>query len=717
MRSWLGVAALVGLSCFAACSGDGDSGGSSSGSGDAGSTDASTTKDSSSVPLDSGTDTGTDACASDKPPALTSALADIGFPIGSGTATRTFTFDEPVTLEADAFTLTPSATLVVTPPLPATASTFTVVASALADVDYTLTLAAAKTRDACGASIAQNATGKFATGCSADTTKPAITSSKTLTLAPGATTLSYTLTFDESVSLAAGAITLSGGSFTVTPALPATAASFQIEATGLSAAQSYELGIVAASVADACANTLAANETIPVTGQCDGETTAPTITSSNAAKYFKGTTATHTFTFSEPVDVAAGGFTVSGGATIDVVPALPAKSNTFAITLSALSEASAYDVTAVAASIVDACGNALAANQVVAFNGCNGDVAPPVLTSPPITGSCATGTQTFTLTFDEPTLLAADALSVNGGATIAMVTPALPATATSFSVSVGNITGAHTLSVASGKASDRCANATASPIEVSTGVSQGFDYTGSIVSFAIPKCFADETVTIEAWGAEGGYNAASNVRGGLGARMKGTFAALASRDVKILVGEMPSDGAGNGGGGGSFVVNAADDAPLVIAGGGGGSSQGGEQACKHGTTSTTAQTCPVGGGGAGGADGNGGGVGASGFQSGAGGGLLTSGAHGWTTATGGLSFLLGGSGGTANGAARGGFGGGGSGSSYVVGGGGGGYSGGGSGGNAPSSVGPGGGSFNGGTSPDNASGVRSGHGRVVITWR
>ena len=239
-----------------------------------------------------------------------------------------------------------------------------------------------------------------------------------------------------------------------------------------------------------------------------------------------------------------------------------------------------------------------------------------------------------------------------------------------------------------------------------------FAYTGTIdTSFVIPCA---DSLVIEVWGAEGGNNTTSTVAPGMGAYQKGTFVLAPGGKLKVLVGEKPSFGGGNGGGGGTFVT-LPNNTPLIIAGGGGGSAQTTDSPNKHGQAGQSGGLGAAGGG-AGGTGGNGGAIGPSGFQSGAGGGLLTNGTNGWTTNTGGLAFVNGGSGGTANSLARGGFGGGGSGSSYVVGGAGGGYSGGGSGGNSSAGVGGGGGSYNAGTNPVSTSGVRTGHGQVVITW-
>lgn len=251
-------------------------------------------------------------------------------------------------------------------------------------------------------------------------------------------------------------------------------------------------------------------------------------------------------------------------------------------------------------------------------------------------------------------------------------------------------------------------------VDIIGGGTSGSDtifYTGGIVNYSVPAS-CNGIVTIEVYGAEGGFGSSSNIQPGLGAYQKGDFAISQGTMLRVLVGQRPASG--NGGGGGSFVTDMSNT-PIIIAGGGGGGSQTTDDMInKQGQAGSTGATGAAGGG-TGGNSGNGGNIGSSGFQSGAGGGLLTNGTNGWSTNTGGLSFLNGGGGGT-TGSAPGGFGGGGSGSGYVVGGGGGGYSGGGSGGNSSAGVGGGGGSFNSGTNTTSTSGVNAGNGYIIISY-
>lgn len=230
------------------------------------------------------------------------------------------------------------------------------------------------------------------------------------------------------------------------------------------------------------------------------------------------------------------------------------------------------------------------------------------------------------------------------------------------------------------------------------------------------------TITIEAWGAQGGPNA--NLQGGLGARMKGTFQVSGGTTLKILVGQMGNGGTGGGGGGGGTFVTLTDNTPLIIAGGGGGCG-GDNNAISQGVnaTSSTCGTADSQGFNGTACNGLGGGAGTSSNCAAGGGGLLGDGTDGYPVADydPGRAFVNGGQGGTATNLHKGGFGGGGSthlsDGTTTAGGGGGGYSGG-AGGSRQNGRhgGGGGGSYNAGTNQSNSSGVWAGHGKVTITW-
>ncbi|MCC6599568.1 MAG: hypothetical protein IT223_02725 [Crocinitomicaceae bacterium] len=297
---------------------------------------------------------------------------------------------------------------------------------------------------------------------------------------------------------------------------------------------------------------------------------------------------------------------------------------------------------------------------------------------------------------------------------------------TSATVTFGSVSGLVQVT-----ADNTCGSSNASGLSVTLGGgvtgTQTFSYTGSITSFTVPSCVS--SVTIEAWGAEGGRGKESGTSSyssgtpGKGARMKGTVTVTPGETLKVLVGQKGGEKLdqlqlGGGGGGGSFVTR-NDNTPLVIAGGGGGSGRYDGNNGTDGTTNTSG-TNGNGLGGSGGSGGSGGTMHSCSYSGGGGAGLTGAGQnHGGTNAQ---PFISGGAGASAstewiNGNV-GGFGGG-AGTGPHGGGGGGGYSGGGGGGDTNcggNGGGGGGGSYNGGTNQSNSSGVQSGNGQVIINW-
>ena len=234
---------------------------------------------------------------------------------------------------------------------------------------------------------------------------------------------------------------------------------------------------------------------------------------------------------------------------------------------------------------------------------------------------------------------------------------------------------------------------------------------------------ATATYRIEARGAAGGLSTDS-VSGGAGAEMIGNFALTSGEIIKILVGQMGLTGNGStrgGGGGGGTFVTRQNNTILVIAGGGGGGGNNPSTglAASTGTSGVNGELSTNGGGnrGAGGTSGGGGGGGdwASGGAGYSGDGSTNVSSQGGSTVP--RAYLNGGSGGLRPtvwaDTTDGGFGGGGW--AYAGGAGGGGYSGGGGGGWSNAGGGGGGGSINNGSAQSNASGVSTGHGRVIIT--
>ena len=228
------------------------------------------------------------------------------------------------------------------------------------------------------------------------------------------------------------------------------------------------------------------------------------------------------------------------------------------------------------------------------------------------------------------------------------------------------------------------------------------------------------TYVIEVSGASGanGTNIDHSLqsRGGLGAKIKGTFKLYQGTQLKILIGQKGHrdeglfNAPGGGGGGGSFVT-LLNNTPLIIAGGGGGGGSVTKQ-LKDGDPGQATEN----GTRCGGTAGSGGQVcntdtGDSGLLAGGGAGLRGDGNGIPGTAQRPSSFINGGTGGTCP-VSQGGFGGGAY--AFGLGGGGGGYSGGGVVGTSWSGIAGGGGSYNNGTNQLNMAGVNKGHGKVII---
>ncbi len=248
--------------------------------------------------------------------------------------------------------------------------------------------------------------------------------------------------------------------------------------------------------------------------------------------------------------------------------------------------------------------------------------------------------------------------------------------------------------------------------------SQTLLYSGAIVTFTMPT--GCRTLTIEAWGAQGGTG--NGYSGGLGAYEKGTITTSVGESFKVLVGQRGGDASykAGGGGGGTFVTDLAN-LPLVIAGGGGGGGGNSNPASGQPGQTTTNGGTPASGG-SGGSSGSGGTA-----SNGSAGGAGLSGDGGGTSCGSVPSvpraFINGGAGGGGGtcgaGGGAGGFGGGSGGEWCCQGapGAGGGYSGGG--GVNSNGAGVGGGSYNTGTNQTAVSGANagvSGNGKVVLTY-
>ncbi|HXB13799.1 MAG TPA: hypothetical protein VNZ45_17550, partial [Bacteroidia bacterium] len=108
---------------------------------------------------------------------------------------------------------------------------------------------------------------------------------------------------------------------------------------------------------------------------------------------------------------------------------------------------------------------------------------------------------------------------------------------------------------------------------VNAQIDSTFTYTGAPQNWTVP-CGVS-SITITAYGAQGGNSTNNTYLGGLGAKMVGTFAVSVSQVLTVVVGSQGmSSGVnpGSGGGGGSGVAFGAT--PLIIAGGGAGRNNG-----------------------------------------------------------------------------------------------------------------------------------------------
>ncbi|XP_020916710.2 ALK tyrosine kinase receptor-like [Exaiptasia diaphana] len=223
---------------------------------------------------------------------------------------------------------------------------------------------------------------------------------------------------------------------------------------------------------------------------------------------------------------------------------------------------------------------------------------------------------------------------------------------------------------------------------------------------------------IEGYGASGADGRCQNPsllchKGGLGAKITGTFHLTKGIILKILVGQKGSLDPGyvfaGGGGGGTFVINSNDSTVLIVAGGGGGGGKPGVnyQDGDPGQAGNNGSRC-------GGANGMGGrlcSVDRS-LLCGSGAGYRGDGEVKQFVKA--MAYVNGGTGGNGitSDLAVGGFGGGGYAMDHA--GGGGGYSGGGYFGNITMGTAGGGGSYNSGSLQENKSGIHKGDGKVTI---
>ncbi|MES2285247.1 MAG: hypothetical protein V4547_06120 [Bacteroidota bacterium] len=445
------------------------------------------------------------------------------------------------------------------------------------------------------------------------------------------------------------------------------------------------------------ANLSASNIATPI-AQCAGSTTTYTVTVTDS----RTCTATNTVVVTRNIAVNAGaavfggttqtiGNTATGGAGTYSYAWLPnnnLSSYTIATPVAQCTGATTtYTVTATDANSCTAASTVVVTRNLTASAGANQSVTCVVIGGSP---TAAGGNPTYTYSWSLGTGLSSTTVSNPTSTATSAITYTVTVTDANSCTATSSVTVTPPYPVLG-----------ASPYTInntSTGA------TGTIQNFLVP-CGVT-SITIEAWGAQGGTGAGQ--AGGLGARIKGTFVVTPGDVLKILVGQQGVNGPNSSGGGGGTFITTSANSPLVVAGGGAGGSSAGVGGNGLITTAGGNSNCCSGG-----TAGSGGGAGCSG----GGGGLTGNGTAGTCSTGGGLSFTNGGTGGAGNpsNGGPGGFGGGGGGEWSCCGTapGGGGYSGG---AGSTGGIGYGGGSFNGGTAPSNSAGIKSGQGQVVITY-
>src|SRR5262249_37410871 len=137
--------------------------------------------------------------------------------------------------------------------------------------------------------------------------------------------------------------------------------------------------------------------------------------------------------------------------------------------------------------------------------------------------------------------------------------------------------GSHSLAV---RAIDGLGNATTQCMStwiVCLSGTQTLSAVGHLQTFTVKSCVT--SISIDAFGAQGGGTSGGAPSGGKGARMSGTFSVAGGTVLNVVVGGMGSTTGcyapatselGGGGGGGSFVWKVGETTPPIVAARGGG---------------------------------------------------------------------------------------------------------------------------------------------------
>jgi hypothetical protein len=124
-----------------------------------------------------------------------------------------------------------------------------------------------------------------------------------------------------------------------------------------------------------------------------------------------------------------------------------------------------------------------------------------------------------------------------------------------------------------------------------------FAYTGAAQAFAVPICIT--SITVDAYGAEGGASAYSQSTGGKGGRVQAVLTVTPGKSLQVVVGGKPGGQNGGYNGGGVGTLTGTGWPPLFYGGGGGGASD-----LRTGQFSLAERILVAGGGGGAGRDGS-----------------------------------------------------------------------------------------------------------------
>lgn len=357
-------------------------------------------------------------------------------------------------------------------------------------------------------------------------------------------------------------------------------------ATGSSGPGMDETGSAGTEGSAGSATSASSDGIDPTADPCPEEDTPMIVSSVEPIALMPGDTmVSFDLDFDREVTIEAGGFIVTGGASV-TAPALPLTASTFGVTIEALDPSSAYVFTVDAGAVFDACSRTMASSVDIDLVGdCAGNLPPASISMEYHQLPPGTAMDAYEIAFDEVVTLEAGAIAVVGGsATIDSITPALPAASDTFTVALSGLGGITRLRVDAALVSDGCGVAPEQDLElwVCTVSEVQHGYTGGPQPWVVPAC-AQGMVDLQLDGAQGA-GATGGGTGGLGGHASGTLIVTTGETLELNVGGQDGwNGGGaaglgapvpSGSGGGASDVrqggSALTDRVIVAAGGGGG---------------------------------------------------------------------------------------------------------------------------------------------------